>query len=323
MSRIQGIIPPVITPILENEHVDEVSLRTIISSCAEERLHGVFVAGSGGETMALTQAQRERAIAIALDEAAGRIPVLCGAMDASTNKVVEHIRRIEQMGGEVAVVTPVFYTKTTNQDDIVRHFEEICRRTTIDIMVYNIPANTQVFMTADTIARVLSLDCVIGVKDSSGNWAHFQKCLSTVRRRGNQSLFQGITEIAGTSILCGADGFIPIYSIFFPKLYLRLYEAARNADISLTLHLQHMANELSERLTVRGHVVLGAKTIAGAFGMGTSRLCEPYVKLPAGESERLQQLALHYARTIRQADDFADPDMWAEMFGADSRIVAG
>lgn len=321
MKSIKGIIPPIITPLLENEEVDEESLRNIVSSCVENGLHGIFVAGSGGETMALTQKQRDRAIQIVLHEANGCIPVLCGAMDTSTFKVIENIKQIEQQGGKVAVVTPVFYTRTTSQDDIVRHFEEISRHTDMDIMIYNIPVNTHIHITAEAIRRIRKIDKVVGLKDSSGNFAHFQECLFSCQSQ-KFGIFQGATDIAGISLIYGSDGFIPIYSIFFPKVYKRLYESAVSGDIAQTMRIQQIVNRISDTITIRGHTVFGAKAIASAFGMGSSRLCEPYVKLPKSDYDRLQQLALHYSRTIQQAQDFTDPEVWAEMFGKEASIAS-
>ena len=98
----------------------------------------MFVAGSNGETMALTQQQRDLAIKIAIDEAGKKMPVMAGVMDTSTRRVIENIKRLEQMGGTCAVVTSIFYARHTSQDETVRHFEQISRHTSADLILYNI-----------------------------------------------------------------------------------------------------------------------------------------------------------------------------------------
>ena len=110
-KEIVGVIPPVITPLDSDERVDEKAFRRLISHCIESGIHGIFVAGSNGECMALTQKERDRAIWIALEETGGRVPVIAGVMDSSTKRVIENVKRLEQMGGTVAVVTPVFYAR--------------------------------------------------------------------------------------------------------------------------------------------------------------------------------------------------------------------
>ena len=115
-KEIIGVIPPIITPIDEHEKVDEQGLRRLINHCIS---HGIFSCGSNGECMSLTQRQRDEAIRITLDECAGRVPVIAGCMDSSTARVIENIKRFEDMGGKTAVVTPVFYARHATQDETV------------------------------------------------------------------------------------------------------------------------------------------------------------------------------------------------------------
>lgn len=137
-DRYVGVVPPIVTPVDEFERVDEAALRGIVRRCKDVGLHGVFVAGSNGECMALTQAERNRAIRIVLDEAGPDYPVMSGVMDSSTQRVIDNIKALEDMGGDVAVVTPVFYARHATQDETVRHFEEILRHTKVKLMIYNI-----------------------------------------------------------------------------------------------------------------------------------------------------------------------------------------
>lgn len=113
-KEIIGVIPPIITPIDDQEKVDEKALRALIDHCINNGIHGIFVCGSNGECMALTQEQRDRAIQITLDHCAGRVPVIAGCMDSSTQRAIENVKRFEDMGGQTAVITPVFYARHAN-----------------------------------------------------------------------------------------------------------------------------------------------------------------------------------------------------------------
>ncbi|WP_167859516.1 dihydrodipicolinate synthase family protein [Paenibacillus cymbidii] len=301
MGKLEGIVPPIITPILDNEDIDEFHLRKIVSHCIDNGLHGILVAGSGGEAMALTQRQRMNAIRIALDEAQGRVPVICGAMDTGTRQVVENIKQIEQLGGEYVAVTPVFYTKTSNQDDIVRHFEQISRQTALNVFIYNIPLNTQVNILPETVRRIARIDRVVGLKDSSGIWPQFEKVLHAFKQDDNFRIFQGSTEIAGVSILCGAVGYVPIYSVFFPKLFRKLYEKAAAKDIEATLMLQHIVNLLSVKLTSRGNNILSAKAIAQMMGLGSAKVCDPSMPITAEEYAGIQKVVSAFSSSIQRA----------------------
>lgn len=230
MKKLFGVIPPIITPVDDHERVDEKSLRLLIHHCIETGIHGIFVAGSNGECMALTQEERDRAIRITLDEVAGRVPVIAGVMDASTIRVIENIKRFEQMGGTIAVVTPVFYARHATQMETVRHFEEISKHTSVDLMIYNIPPFTGQTLYAKTIFEIARIDKVIGYKDTSGLLPEFIKCLRHFEGT-DFILLQGATNLAAASLLMGADGYIPSLAPLFPRPYIALYEAAAAGNL--------------------------------------------------------------------------------------------
>lgn len=229
-KEIIGAIPPIITPIDENEKVDEKALRLLISHCIDNGIHGIFVAGSNGECLALTQTERDRAIHIALDEVADRVPVIAGVMDSSTNRVIENIKRFEAMGGKTAVVTPVFYARHATQEESVRHFEDIAVSTECDLMIYNIPPFTGQRLTAETIFKIAEIDKVVGYKDTSGFFPDFIKCLRHFKET-DFVLHQGATNLALPSLLLGADGYVPSLAPLFPQPYVKLYEAGIQGNI--------------------------------------------------------------------------------------------
>ena len=229
-KKFYGVVPPIVTPIDENEKVDEKALRALIRHCIEAGIPGIFVCGSNGECMALTQAERDRAIAITLDECGDEVPVMAGVMDSSTIRVIENIKRLEQMGGTTAVVTPVFYARHATQNETIIHFEEISRHTVADLFIYNIPTFTGQRLTADTIIELSKIDKVIGVKDTAGVFPEFMKMLRAFKD-SDFMVFQGATNLAGPSVLLGADGYVPSLAPLFPKPHLALYESAKKGDI--------------------------------------------------------------------------------------------
>ena len=152
-KKYHGIIPPVISPVDKDENIDVKGYKALLDYCIKGGLHGIFVAGTNGETMALTQRERNRIIEVTLEHIDGRVPVIAGAMDSSTRRVIENIREIERMGGECAAVTPIFYDRHTSQEETVRHFEKILEKTSLELIIYNIPAFTGIKLNADTVIK--------------------------------------------------------------------------------------------------------------------------------------------------------------------------
>lgn len=269
-----GVIPPIITPVDEHENVDENGFRKLLSHCVEKGMHGIFVAGSNGECLALTQEQRNRAIKIALDEVGGRVPVLSGVMDSSTRRVIENIKSLEQMGGEVAVITPVFYARHATQEETVRHFEEISRQTNIDLMIYNIPPFTGQNLKAETIFKIAEIDKVVGYKDTSGSFPDFQKCLSHFKGT-DFVLHQGATNLAAASMLLGADGYIPSMAPLFPDIFIKLYEFGRKGDIAKTMYYNEFIEKTSSIWSM-----CKSQTSATKFALSYLGFCDKRVIMP-------------------------------------------
>ena len=235
----------------------------------------MFVAGSNGETMALTQDQRDNAIKIAVDEIGSKIPVVCGVMDCSTKRVIENVKRMEAIGGKCAVITPIFYARHTSQDETVRLFEEVSRQTEADIMIYNIPMFTGLKLTAETVLRIAEIDKVVGVKDSSGDFGEFQKILRKKADDPDFSCLQGATAVSAASILEGADGYVPSIAPLFPDLFIKMYDAASAKNIKETLLYNDIIAETQKILGMSKSATAANKFALSLLGFTHKRVIAP------------------------------------------------
>jgi 4-hydroxy-tetrahydrodipicolinate synthase len=288
MKKYIGVIPPIVTPVDASENVDEKGLRKLVSHCVENGIHGIFVAGSNGECMALTQNERDRAIAIVIDEAGGRVPVMAGVMDSGTRRVIENVKRLEQMGEAAAVVTPVFYARHATQDETVRHFEEISRHTRAELFIYNIPPFTGQTLQAETIFRIAAIDRVIGYKDTSGSFPDFQKCLAHFKG-SDFILHQGATNLAAASLLLGADGYIPSMAPLFPDIHMMLYDYSRKGDITNAKACNDILTEISAIWPMCKSQTASTKYALSRLGFFDKRVIRPTEPSGPEEEKRIDQ----------------------------------
>ena len=286
MKKYYGVIPPIITPIDEHENVDEKALRRLVRVCAGSGIHGIFVAGSNGETMGLTQRERNRAIQIVLDEAGGGYPVMCGVMDSGTRRVIDNVKALEDMGGKAAVVTPVFYARHATQYETVRHFEEIAKHTSLDLIIYNIPKFTGQTLTADTIFELAKIDHVVGYKDTSGSLPDFVKCLEHFKGT-DFCLLQGATNLSAASMLMGADGYIPSLAPLYPVPYLRLYEYGRRGDIARTMYWNEIVGQTCKIYPAARSQTSATKYAMSKLGMISPRTILPNEPITQAEMEKI------------------------------------
>ncbi len=291
VSVLKGIIPPLITPVKENEDIDETALRKIVNHCIEKKLHGVFIGGTMGESLSSTQEQRDKSIRIALDEAKGRVPVLGGVMDSSTRRVIENIKRFEQMGGEYAVVSPVFYSTHAGTRETIRHFEEISKNTKVKILAYNIPAYTGLNVSPEMVFEIAKIDKVVGIKDSSGNFVQFLKLLNHFRGT-DFKVFQGLSALAGVSILMGADGLVLGYAPLFPEIYLDLYESSLRKDIERLKLLAPIIEDIAGINNLSTYSISATKYSMTMLGFSDKRMMKPSEPVKP-EEEIVIQEAVH------------------------------
>jgi 4-hydroxy-tetrahydrodipicolinate synthase len=273
-KKYHGIIPPILTPVDAKENVDEEGFRALLEHCVNGGLHGIFVAGTNGEALALTQKERNNAIRIAIDQVNGRIPVVSGIMDSSTRRVIDNLKALEQMGGTCAVITSIFYDRHTSQDETIRHFEQISKKTNIDLLIYNIPPFTGLKLNAATIMEIAKFDYVVGYKDSSGAFPEFLQILGKFEKKDFCCL-QGITPLALTSVLLGADGFVPALSPLFPELFVKGYEAACSKDIALTKKYDAIIRETSKILGMTKNATAANKFAISLLGYTNKRVIFP------------------------------------------------
>ena len=289
-TKYHGVIPPIITPVDEKENVDEAGFRNLLEYCIHGGLHGILVAGTNGETMALTQKERIRAIKIALEQVDGRIPVMAGCMDTSTRRVIENIKAAQDVGLTCAAVTPIFYDRHTSQDETVRHFERILQETDIpELVIYNIPPFTGLKLTADTIIKIGKMDSrVVGCKDSSGDYTSFLKVMCAFEGE-NFSTLSGATAQALSEVFFGASGFVPALAPCFPELFVDAYEAAAKQDAALTWEYDKLLRESSKILGMSKNGTAAAKYAISLRGFTDKRVIYPQDYTTAEDEAQIAQ----------------------------------
>ena len=274
-KKYHGIIPPIVSPVDSDENIDEHGFRALIEYCIEGGLHGLLVAGTNGETMQLTQKERNRAIKIAIDQVNGRIPVIAGVMDTSTKRVIENIKALEDMGGTCAAVTPIFYDRHTSQDETVRHFEKILKETKVDLFVYNIPPFTGIKLTPETVMTIADMDKrVVGYKDSAAAYTDFLKVVAKYKDTPF-CVLSGATPQALSGILMGADGFVPALGPAFPEMFVGAYEAAKSKDVDLTREYDQLIRESGKILGMTKNATAAAKYAISLRGHIDKRVLMP------------------------------------------------
>ena len=204
------ILLPLITPYDEQEEVDYGQYEKLIEYLIEKDLcDSLIVTGTTGEASLLTFDERVKLMETAVKAAKGRKPVIAGTGCASTKETIALTKKAEELGIELALVVVPFYNKPT-QEGIYNHYKKLAESTKIDILLYNIPIFVGVNLEPETVARLASIDNIVGIKDEAGiNPTQVTDFfLATEKVDPNFVIFNGDDVMLLSTIVQGAMGIV-------------------------------------------------------------------------------------------------------------------
>ena len=262
---LKGIIPPVSTPVTDDGELAIDDLRRHVTFLLESGVHGLFLLGSTSETVGLTDAQQEEVIAIALELAKGKVPVIVGAIDFTTNRVIERARRFAVLGIDGLVVLSPFYIKPT-PTEIVRHYTRIREAIDLPIVAYDIPSAIQTKLDRGSVRELAKAGTIVGLKDSSGQEANFRGVIIDNADLPDFRIFTGSELVTDAALLMGAHGCVPGLGNVDPAGYVRLYEAAIARDYATLRSEQERLYQLFDITAVAKRPEIGWSAAAwGSF----------------------------------------------------------
>src|SRR5438132_3392873 len=205
--RIQGIIPPVATPMQANEDLDLPRLKWYIDRLLKGGVHGIFVLGTNSEFYALDEREKQEVIATAVEHVRGRVPVFAGTGAESTREAVRLTKMAERERVDgVSVITPYFVNPS--QLEIYDHYRRIAEHTSLPVVLYNNPSTCGgVKIDVDTVARLAEIANILAIKDSSGDLQNTIEYLRVVPQRF--AVLQGRDTLIYPALMFGVRGSVP------------------------------------------------------------------------------------------------------------------
>jgi 4-hydroxy-tetrahydrodipicolinate synthase len=273
---LKGVVPPVCTPFTPDYQVDEGSLRRLINHLIDGGVHGLFILGSTSEVAYLTDKNRAEVIRITMDEVKGRVPVVVGAIDTTTLRVIEHVKTAVAAGVEGIVITAPFYVRT-HPAEISNHFrlvKKACPDT--PIYAYDIPiAVNGVKLDLGTLMSLAKEGVIHGVKDSSGNDAGIRAVILGIQKLNLKDfvVLTGSELTVDSALMFGADGVIPGIGNIDPAGYVKIYDLVNKGDFAAARKEQERLFEMFGLVDVGAADRMGRGSSAiGAFKAGLKLL---------------------------------------------------
>lgn len=287
-----GIIPPLLTPLHEDEALDEESLRRLIAHVLAGGVNGIFVFGSSGEGPMLRPAVRRRAVEVAAEAIAGRVPLLVGVSDCSVARVREQMEALVRPGVDAFVATLPYYGDFSGAAIQLRFFRQIADLSPRPLVLYNIPQAVHAAIAPATFAELAAHPNIVAIKDSSGNVGNLQR-MALLGADSGAAVFTGAESIGGPCLLAGASGIIGATCNLAPDRWAELYRTAQRGDWEAVRRLQRRLTDLGS-LCSHGYWLGCLKTAAHLMGLCGPKLASPAEGPDAEGVERIRQVLVRH-----------------------------
>ena len=289
-APLSVIIPPLVTPLLDDDVLDVEGLNRLIEHLIAGGVHALFVLGTTGEAQSLSYKLRVEMIKNTCRITKGRLPVLVCISDTSIVESVNLARIAADNGADAVVSAPPYYF-AAGQPELIEFYENLTPQLPLPLFLYNMPTHTKVNFAPATIQRIAEDPRVIGFKDSSANAVYFQSVMYAMKERQDFSMLVGPEEIMAESVLLGAHGGVNGGANMFPELYVELYNAAKNTNLEELKRLQEKIMQISATIyTVGQHgssYLKGLKCALNLLGICSDYVAAPFHKFEQREREKI------------------------------------
>ncbi len=238
-AKLRGAFTALVTPFDESGKLDEHRFREQIDFQIDGGIDGLVPVGTTGESPTLAFDEHKRVIELAVEQVAGRVPVIAGAGANNTEEAAELHAFAASVGVDAVLSVNPYYNKPT-QEGLYRHFMTLGERADVPIVLYNIPGRTNVTMAPDTVARLLKNGRVVAMKEATGDVGmvtkYFEACDDA--DAGDLIVLSGDDPLTLPMMAVGATGVISVASNLIPGRVADLCRLALAGEFG-TAHAVH------------------------------------------------------------------------------------
>jgi 4-hydroxy-tetrahydrodipicolinate synthase len=286
----QGLVVPIVTPFTaDGEHVDPSALRALVQFLIRSQVHALITCGTTGEGALLRNEERQRITEVAVEAAAGQVPVLAQTGATTTAETIALTRQAQACGADAATVVTPYYFRLSNAA-LVAHYAALAEAVPdFPIFLYNIPQNTGNNLSPPVVAEI-ARRCpnVVGIKDSSGNLAQLAEDRVEVPRRFYTLV--GSDRLILAAMANGADGAVAGNANAVPEPFVALFEAISAGDWGKARQAQEQITFVARILGDGGDLSL-FKGVIKRRGLPVGPVRRPLLTAPEAEVDaRMREL---------------------------------
>lgn len=241
-----------VTPMHPDGALDLPAFRKLIDWHVQEGTDALVVVGTSGESPTVTVDEHAELIRVAVEHAAGRIPVIAGVGGNSTAEAIHLAQHAKDVGAHAGLSVVPYYNKPS-QEGLYLHFRSIAEAVDLPTILYNVPGRTVADLAHDTVVRLAQVPGIIGIKDATGDIARGNLLLRDVP--DSFLVLSGDDATAAALMLLGGKGNISVTANIAPRLMHDLCAAALAGDVQRTRQLNRKLAALNKLLFVEANPI--------------------------------------------------------------------
>jgi 1-pyrroline-4-hydroxy-2-carboxylate deaminase len=282
----QGVYPAVTTQFNQDGSINIINTQTMVDNLINEGVNGIIALGTVGENCSLTVAEKLSVLSAIKEVVAGRVPVISGVAETTTEFAVNYAKQCQQLGIDGLMVLPGMVYRSTEQEAIY-HYQQIAQQCQLPIMIYNNPVTYGVDISIASMAILAEQPNIVAIKESTTDTRRISELYSAFADRF--IVFCGVDDIALESLMLGCSGWISGLTNVFPKESVAIYQLAQQGRFKEALPLWRWFMPLL-RLDTIPTLVQCIKFCEQLAGTGSEITRAPRLPLQGVERARVEQI---------------------------------
>ncbi len=271
MKPIVGSIVALVTPMHDDGRVDFDALKRLIDWHVAEGTDCIGVVGTTGESPTVSMQENCDVIRVAVEHAAGRVPVMAGTGANNTAEAIELARYAKSVGADCQLSVVPYYNRPS-QEGIYRHYRAIVEAVDLPLVLYNVPSRTVADLLPETALKLAQLPGVVGIKEATGN---LDRACRLIRGAPEGfAVYSGDDATAVALMLLGGRGNVSVTANVAPRQMHELCVAAIEGDVARARRLH------SQLLPLHRELFCEPSPAPVKYALSRLGRCTPQVRLP-------------------------------------------
>ncbi|MHB1908453.1 MAG: dihydrodipicolinate synthase family protein [Nitrososphaerales archaeon] len=282
--KLEGIFSPMATPLNQDGRVNKESTKNLVNFLVDNGVDGLLPLGTSGEFALLTKEERKVMLECVVDATNGRIPIVAGVSDPSSENVIQFAKDAKDVGADAVIATPPYYFSTT-EEGLYSHYKRLSLSIDLPLLVYNIPEWTGLFVPVNVVKRLAEEKLIVGMKYTQYDFLKLLQFLNACK--GKIAIFTGSDALAYSNLEFGGSGGVIGVTNIMPAVASKVYDEFKKGNLGASKDAQLKLLPGIEAIGV-GKFPSGLKYAMNSIGLDVGPAKDPLPDLTQEEKKQVK-----------------------------------